>query len=102
MNERPDHIIFLAKLRQIDKLRVTPRDVIIMFIIISKPGLNGGELKTSLNLANRSGIAVNVRRLIDKGLIEDRRDTSGHLNSPNILYITEKGKQLWESLKKWE
>lgn len=83
-------IDFLIRLRRIDRAKVTPRDVIVMWAIREIPGVMGRELATKVGVKSRSGIQNGILRLIRMGLIEDRRIKLTNL-TPNDLYITQAG-----------
>lgn len=84
-------IDFLVRLRKLDRLRITPRDVIILWVIREIPGCMGRELSTKVGAPSRSSIQGAIPRLIKRGLLEDRRIKLTNL-TPNDLYITDAGR----------
>jgi DNA-binding MarR family transcriptional regulator len=85
-------------LRGIDKARLSVRDIMVLFTIISRPGINGVECTQASGLENRSSLQSNIYRLIRRGLIEDRREQE-HKGIPNMLYPLPAGIDLWNEIK---
>lgn len=91
-------IDFLVKLWKLDRTHTTPRDVILLYTIMTRPSVNGKELTRLVGLEDRSSIQLCIRRLIRHGLVEDRR-VEGRDKLPNRLYITPAGQEFWNSIK---
>lgn len=91
----------LTMLRKIDRRGCTIRDVLVLYIIMHNPGLSGKEVADNLNITNRSNVAKNLQRLLEKGLIEDRRTIAAKAR-PNRLYVLPAGLQFWQTIKYWE
>lgn len=64
---------FLVRLRQLDILYVTPRDVLALAAIIGAPGISMTDLCNTVGVPNVSLIRSNINRLIRWGYVEDRR-----------------------------
>lgn len=64
---------FLVRLRRIDKAKMKPRDVLILYTVISNPGISGIDIATKLGIPERSHIQSALYRLENLGYIEDRR-----------------------------
>lgn len=88
---RPD-IQFMAKLRKIDRSGLKVRDVIVLWAIRENPGMMGRELAVKLGFDSRSSVQDQMVRLIQHGLIEDRRLTHDQ-RTPNDLHITSAGRE---------
>ena len=89
---------FLVNLRKIDKRHLTVRDILILYVIIQKPGSSGIEISTKLGIKDRSAIASNLRRLEREGYIEDRRETRTKAVSA-ILHPLSAGLEFWNEIK---
>jgi DNA-binding MarR family transcriptional regulator len=89
---------FLIRLRKIDKQGLTLRDTLMLYAIISNPGMAGLDLGKAIGMEHRSSVDSNIRRLIRQGMIEDRRVKHGRA-IPNDLHITAKGMEFWNSIK---
>lgn len=87
---RQETIKFLRAMRKIDKLDVTPRDVLMLWSIMTKPGQAGNDIMRSLGLRSRSSIQNRFPVYERMGYIEDRRPGK-HLREPNAFHITDKG-----------
>jgi DNA-binding MarR family transcriptional regulator len=91
---------FLIRLRTIDKADLKARDVIILYAVITNPGIHGKDLAHKLGIVNRSNIQHAIYKLEAVGLIEDRREVRSRSKfNPAILHPTAKGIELWDSLK---
>jgi DNA-binding MarR family transcriptional regulator len=95
----PEH--FIQMLNHIDRAELTCRDVILLAIIIKRPGLNGRHLSQVANLNARSLVTSNIQRLERLGYIEDRKQMARKRVSANILHATEKGRNLWRLYETW-
>lgn len=89
---------FLQRLLKIDVEGLTVRDVLCLYVIQAKPGIFGLDLAHMVGQPHRSGVDSNIRRLIDRGLIEDRRERAMKA-TPNLLFVLPAGVELWNSLK---
>lgn len=89
---------FLVRLRKIDKQRLTVRDVIVLYAIMSKPGANGKEIARTIGIQDRSSIQLCLSRLMRHGFVEDRR-TEARSTIPNILHVSPAGIDFWNDLK---
>lgn len=89
---------FLVRLRKIDKAVLTARDVLLLYTIISNPGINGWDAGKMIGIAERSSVQFGLARMIKRGLIEDRREVE-HKGVPNRLYALPAGIEFWNELK---
>lgn len=89
---------FLTCLHKIDRARITTRDVLTLYTIIARPGINGIEITHALGLQERSSLQFAFARLIRLGLIEDRREHAVQAVSAQF-YITKAGQDLWDDIK---
>jgi predicted MarR family transcription regulator len=89
---------FLARLKALDNTQFTPRDVLIVYTIINKPGCSGIEVCNAIGVENHANIRCNLQRLQRFGLIEDRREV-GRKAVPSILIPLQKGIDFWQSIK---
>jgi predicted MarR family transcription regulator len=89
---------FLARLKALDKTGFTPRDVLIVYAIINKPGCSGIDVCNAIGVENHANIRCNLQRLQRFGLIEDRRDISAKA-VPSVLVPLPKAHEFWESIK---
>lgn len=88
----------LLKLRRIDKSGLTVRDIMLLYAIITKPGISGWEAGKSIGIEARSSVQTGLARMIKRGLIEDRRVHEGK-GVPNILHALPAGIEFWNGLK---
>lgn len=95
--QTPDNVPFLLRLHKMDKMRLTTRDVLILFAIISKPGINGKDISEAIGVKFRSGCRHGFVRLERMGFIEDCRKTTGKA-VPAIFRATDAGRAFWEEL----
>lgn len=98
MIEPNDTVHFLVRLRRIDVRSLTVRDALVLYAIISKPGISGIELTNTLGLPNRSNIQSNVDRLQREGYIEDRRLKPLKAHAA-MFHATATGIALWDEIK---
>jgi DNA-binding MarR family transcriptional regulator len=96
--EANDTVHFLVRLRRIDKLLLTVRDVLVLYTIIARPGVSGIEIANKLGMPHRSGIQSNVERLKREGYIKDLREKPLKAHAA-ILHPTPLGLQLWNEIK---
>lgn len=89
---------FLARLKALDNSGFTPRDVLVLYTIIRKPGSSGIEVCNAIGVENHCNIRCNLQRMQRFGLIEDQR-VVGRKAVPSILVPLQKGIDFWESLK---
>lgn len=90
-------IDFLVRMRKLDRSKLTPRDVVLMWAIREIPGIMGRELAMKVGVKTRSAVQFGIARLIRRGLIEDRR-VKLHNLTPNDLHITAAGVAFLEDL----
>lgn len=95
---RTPTVELLLRLRKIDKSGLTARDVLLLYTIISNPGINGWDAGRKIGLAERSSVTFGLARMIKRGLIEDRREVE-HKGVPNRLYALPAGIEFWNELK---
>lgn len=88
----------LVRFRKIDKAGLTVRDMLLLYAIISNPGMNGHEVAKLIGIPDRSSVQLCLRRLIKHRFIEDRRvdDAKG---IPNILHPLPAGIEFWNEIK---
>lgn len=98
MSMSPNVTSFLVRLRKVDKLGLTVRDVLVLYAIIENPGADGLTISTKLGLRDRSALASNLHRLERIGFIEDRREKRQRA-VPAALYPLEHGIAFWEEIK---
>ena len=89
---------FLIRLKKIDKLSLTCRDVISLFFVMGNPGCNGVEMAKFCGVTHRASIVLNLKRLLAAGFIEDRRIKTGKAYQ-NRLYVTQAGIDFWNEIK---
>lgn len=89
---------FLVRLRKIDMHGLTHRDAIILYTIISNPGISGVEIADKIGLKNRSSVALNIMRLIRCSFIEDHREMARKA-SPAVLHALPAGVAFWDEIK---
>lgn len=97
MTTSPSVAELMAIFGRIDRRGLTVRDMLVMWVIITKPGCMGTEVANKLGLPERSSVQTNIDRLIREKLIEDRRKEIKKM-FPNQLYITDAGKAFWEAV----
>lgn len=99
-NQIPENPVtdFLLRLRKIDLRGLTHRDVIILYTIIKMPGSSGADIANKIGLNNRSGLALNINRLIRAGFIEDHREMARKAN-PAVLHVLPAGIAFWDEIK---
>lgn len=91
---------FLLRLRKIDKSGLTARDVLLLYTIISNPGINGWDAGRKIGLAERSSVTFGMNRLIKRHFIEDRREQNlVGKGIPNRFYVLPAGIEFWNELK---
>lgn len=88
---------FLQRLLNVDTVGLTVRDALCLYVIQAKPGISGLDLAHMVGQPHRSGVQSNIHRLIDRGLIEDRRERSKKA-IPSLLYVLPAGVELWKTL----
>jgi DNA-binding MarR family transcriptional regulator len=89
---------FLMRLKAMDEQYLDPRDILCLYTIICKPGIHRDALAKTLGLNAGANVLTNVRRLIKRGFIEDRRDESRRAN-PSLFYALPAGVTYWLALK---
>lgn len=89
---------FLVRLRKVDQRQLTGRDVLVLYTIISNPGIMGVEVANKLGLGNRSNVSSNIHRLCRGSYIEDRREKARKAN-PAILHVLPAGLEFWDEIK---
>lgn len=91
---------FLARLKALDNSGFTPRDVLVLYTIIQKPGSSGIEVCQAIGVENHGNIRCNLQRMQRFGLIEDKRPLDARSQSiPSVLVPLQKGIDFWQSLK---
>lgn len=96
---RTDPVVdFLIRLRKIDKLGLTARDVLMLYTIIARPGISGIDAANAIGIKFRSGVAPGIGRLIRAGFIEDRREQARKAN-PAQLHPLPEGEAFWNDIK---
>ncbi|MFL6707955.1 MAG: MarR family transcriptional regulator [Massilia sp.] len=88
---------FLHRLLNVDLAGLTVRDALALYVIQAQPGISGLDLAHMVGQPHRSGVQSNIHRLIDRGLIEDRRERSKKA-IPSLLYVLPAGVELWKTL----
>lgn len=88
----------LLKMRRIDKTGLTVRDIMLLYAIISNPGISGWDAGKMIGIQARSSVQTGLARMIKRGLIEDRRESEGK-GIPNILHALPAGIEFWNNLK---
>jgi DNA-binding MarR family transcriptional regulator len=91
---------YLISLLKIDKAKMKARDVVILYTIITHPGISGIEVAHKLGIPERSHIQNALFKMEKMGLIEDHRpDHRRRKANPAIFHATIAGLTLWDSLK---
>ena len=91
------NVTFLMRLHKLNKAEVTVRDVLILYAIITHPGVNGNDVTKLIGMQDRSSLQNGFQRLERLGLIEDRRERASKA-VPTIFYATQAGKEFWADL----
>lgn len=90
---------FLVRLRRIDKAKMKPRDVLILYTVISNPGISGIDVAHKLGIPERSHIQSALYRLEELGYIEDRREERHRRKAnPALFFALPAGIATWESI----
>lgn len=94
------NVEFLVRLRKIDKSGLTSRDVLLLYTIITHPGIHGHDAGKKIGVVERSSVSFGLNRLVKRGFIEDRREARlvGR-GVPNQLYALPAGVEFWNDLK---
>jgi DNA-binding MarR family transcriptional regulator len=91
---------YLVSLHKIDAIGIKARDVIILYSIISNPGINGKDLATKLAIPERSHIQHALYKLEKLGyIIDERLPEHRRKANPAIFRPTDQGIALWNDLK---
>jgi len=90
-------IALLTALYRIDHSPFSIRDIMTLYTIITHPGCSGQEVCKLLGFPHRSAVQCALPRLIQEGLIEDRR-TDVRKTVATVLHVTDKGRKFWTSL----
>lgn len=91
---------FLIAMHRINQLGLKARDIVILYMIIAYPGINGKDLSIKLNLPARSQVQDCLYKLERMGYIIDKRPPEKRRKAnPAILEVTGKGLALWKELK---
>lgn len=99
MSEKSSSAVdFLIRLKKIDLRGLTVRDMLVLYTIITKPGISGMEISTKLGFKDRASIQSNVNRLIREGYIEDRREHQRKAYA-TILHVLPAGLIFWDEIK---
>jgi DNA-binding MarR family transcriptional regulator len=85
-------------MRKIDQHMLTVRDVLVLYTVMTNPGIMGLEVAHKLGLENRSSVISNINRLIREGMIEDRRQKARRAN-PAMLHVLPRGIEFWNEIK---
>ena len=88
---------FLLQLKEIDKAKLTCRDMLILWAVSKTPGAMGIDISNKLGFDSRSAVQLGIARLIKRGMIEDRR-VEKEQKIPNRLYITAQGTEFFKKL----
>jgi DNA-binding MarR family transcriptional regulator len=91
-------IDFLVRLRIADKRGLTLRDILVLYAVMTNPGISGVEIMNKIGLENRSGVQTNIMRLLREGYMEDRR-IRHRKAEPVRLYILPLGTEFWNQIK---
>lgn len=94
-------IEFLMRLRKMDSLAITARDVLLLYTIIANPGIHGKDAAHKISgTLERSGIHFGLARLMRMGFIEDRRPASEARRArPSAFHALPAGIEFWNELK---
>lgn len=96
-NETSPSATFLVRLHKIDKAGLVARDILTLYTIMSKPGINGNDVTKALGVPDRSSLQSVFARLERHGFIEDRRERASKA-VPTIFYATPAGEAFWAEL----
>jgi len=89
---------FAMRLKRMDSEGLKPRDVLILFAVISRPGMSGLDVATMVAAGLHGNVRSNVLRLERKGYIEDRRSEVSNGVRSNF-HPTPAGRVFWDELK---
>lgn len=91
---------FLVRLRRIDQTGLKARDILILYTVISNPGISGIDITHKLGYGERSHIQSALYRLCDLGYMEDRRSPERRRKAnPAMFHPLPAGIELWERLR---
>jgi DNA-binding MarR family transcriptional regulator len=91
---------FLVRLHRIDKCGLKARDILILYTVISNPGISGIDIAHKLGIPERSHIQNALYRMEKVGLIEDRRSPEHRRKAnPAMFFALEAGQKLWDDLR---
>ena len=88
----------MVRLKKIDLVHLTARDVMCLYSIISRPGMSRSDLADTLGLNAEVNVLSNIKRLTKHGYIEDRRREQQRAVAA-MLYVLPAGVEFWESIK---
>lgn len=87
----------VSRLYKLDKSHFSPRDILVLYVIKNRPGINGVEIMQTLNLPTHSCVQSNLRRLIKKKLMEDHRSEARKATSASY-HLTAEGEKLLDEI----
>lgn len=91
------NVTFLVRLKKIADAGLMARDVLVLYTIMAKPGVNGNDITKAIGIQDRSSLQSAFRRLERLGMIEDRRRRISKA-VPTIFYVLPAGIAFWEDL----
>lgn len=80
----------LTLLRGFDLIGCRPRDILMLAAIADNPGISSNLLYQKIGQVSRTTTVFGLKRLLDWGLIEDRRNKAKKAHS-SFFYVTESG-----------
>ena len=92
------NVEFLTRLWKIDKSGLTARDLMLLYTIMTHPGISGLEAANLVGVRARSSVQFSYARLMKREMIEDRRVQESK-GVPNRLFILPAGLEFWNQMK---
>lgn len=94
---RITHLYFCEGVRMLRAMDVHPKQVPILYFLRENKGLSQNEISKRMNIKPPT-VAVSIKRLEKRGIIERRPDETDHRISR--VYLTPKGLKLSEDVRK--
>lgn len=84
---------FLVRLRKIENTGLKARDIVVLYAVVSTPGMMGNQIAGKLGYSSRSNLQDGFDRLMKGGFMEDRRPHHNQ-QTPNDFHATQAGRAL--------
>ncbi len=86
-------------LKMMIHLDILPREVLILDELISNPGICRASLAVNIGFKSSSAVYPALRRLVDRGWVQDDKSPIAGRNDPSILTITANGRGVLTDLQ---